>query len=286
MTATIFNIERGSFVDGPGIRTVVFFKGCNLKCKWCHNPESWSKVPQMLFYKEECTGCGACKSVCPNGLKTCNLCGKCVRFCPSDARKICGKEYTVDEVFNLIKKDEIFYQTSGGGVTFSGGECMLQADFLAEISKKCKENDILTAVDTAGCVPWDYFEKILPFSDLFLYDIKCMTPPLHKEWTGQDNRLILQNLERLLRLCPEKVYIRMPLLKGVNDTRLEIDQILAFFNNYGKPKEVKLLPYHRLGERKFGAMNMPFYSYEPPSNERMKEIIEQFKSNGVYAYAD
>lgn len=284
MTATIFNIERNSFVDGPGIRTVVFFKGCNLKCKWCHNPESWSKKPQMLFYKDKCTGCGACKSVCPNRLQACTLCGKCTRFCPNEARQICGKKYTVDEVLAEVKKDKIFYETSGGGVTFSGGECMLQTVFLTELLQKCKENGISTAVDTAGCVPWESFEKILPYTDLFLYDIKCMTTELHKEWTGQDNRLILQNLAKLLRFCPEKVHIRIPLLKDVNDTDKEVEQILAFFNCYGKPQEVKLLPYHRLGQSKYAAVNVPFVEYASPDKERMVALVKKYGEAGIRAY--
>ena len=149
MKATIFDIQRGSYVDGPGIRTTVFFKGCNLQCKWCHNPESQSKNKQILFYKEKCTGCGKCKSVCPYALEKCDFCGKCALYCPNDAREICGKEYTVEEVLSEILKDKDYYNATGG-VTFSGGECMLQIDFLKAILKKCKENGIHTAVDTAG----------------------------------------------------------------------------------------------------------------------------------------
>ena len=163
---------------------------------------------------------------------------------------------------------------------------MLQPRFLSAIAQKCKENGIFTAVDTAGCVQWQAFEEILPYVDLFLYDIKAMTSSLHKEWTGQDNRLILDNLANLLRHCPEKIYIRMPLLKDVNDTDKEIEQILAFFSKYGKPKEVKLLPYHRLGKAKAAAANMPFTEYAPPSKERLQEIIEKYKGIGVYAYVD
>ena len=286
MTATIFNIERSSFVDGPGIRTVVFFKGCNLQCKWCHNPESWSFQPQMLCYEEKCNGCGTCKDVCSNGMQTCDLCGKCVRFCPQDARKICGKAYTVDELFHEIEKDKAYYQTSGGGVTFSGGECMLQPQFLRQILQKCKENGISTAIDTAGHVQWQVFEEILPYTDLFLYDIKAMTSSLHKEWTGQDNRLILENLSKLLKACPEKLYIRIPLLKDVNDTEREIEQAIVFFNTYGKPKEIKLLPYHPLGKVKAAAVNFPFNEYASPSKERLLEIIEKYKEIGVYTYVD
>ena len=167
-TTNIFDIQRDSFVDGPGIRTTVFFKGCNLHCAWCHNPESQSAKPQMMFYKNKCTGCGKCREKCPHNLESCDLCGKCTVYCPHDAREICGKEYTVDEVLREIRKDKTFYKTSGGGVTFSGGECMLQIEFLTKILKACKENGIHTAVDTAGHVPFEFFERIIPYTDLFL----------------------------------------------------------------------------------------------------------------------
>ena len=196
-TATLFDIERNSFVDGPGIRTTVFFKGCNLKCAWCHNPESQSTKPQMMFYRDKCTGCGKCKEICPTP-DNCILCGKCTFYCPVDARKVCGKEYTVDEVFSEIIKDKSYYENSGGGVTFSGGECMLQIDFLAEILKKCKENGIHTAVDTAGHIPFESFKKILPYTDLFLYDIKIFDTQKHKQYVGVGNELILENSLRLM----------------------------------------------------------------------------------------
>ena len=197
MKATIFDIERNSHVDGPGIRTIVFFKGCNLRCTWCHNPESQSGKQQMMFYKDKCKGCGKCKEFCPNHLENCDLCGNCTFYCPVDARKVCGKEYAVDEVFAEIIKDKSYYDNSGGGVTFSGGECMLQIDFLAEILKKCKENGIHTAVDTAGHIPFERFEKILPHTDLFLYEIKMFDSEMHKKYVGVDNELILENLKKM-----------------------------------------------------------------------------------------
>lgn len=187
-TATFFDIERNSFVDGPGIRTTVFFKGCNLRCKWCHNPESQNFKKEILFYQNKCTGCGRCADLSVDNEKF---------FCLNDAKEICGREYTVQEVLSEIIKDKTFYETSGGGVTFSGGECMLQIDFLVEILKKCKENGIHTAVDTAGNVPWHYFEKIMSCTDLFLYDVKCFSEQLHKTGTGITNELILENLKKL-----------------------------------------------------------------------------------------
>ena len=254
MKATIFDIQRNSFVDGPGIRTTVFFKGCNLRCKWCHNPESQAFEREMLFYKNKCTGCGKCKEVCPNHLERCDFCGKCELFCASDARKICGKEYTVDEVFSEVANDKLFYENSGGGVTFSGGECMLQIDFLCEILKKCKENGIHTAVDTAGNVPWEYFEKILTYTDLFLYDIKVFDKKKHIQYTGIGNELIFGNLKKLFE-CGANVWIRIPVISGVNDTIEEMQKIKEFLKTYS-PSKIELLPYHEMGEHKYDALNM------------------------------
>ena len=271
MKAMIFDIQRNSFVDGPGIRTTVFFKGCNLKCKWCHNPESQSAKRQMMFYADKCTGCGKCKEVCPNGLKSCGFCGKCELYCPNDARKICGREYTVDEVFAEIVKDKSFYDNSGGGATFSGGECMLQPDFLCEILKKCKENGIHTAVDTAGNVPWEYFERILPYTDLFLYDVKAISDELHKQGTGVSNRLILENLEKLSGR--KDIIVRIPLIGGFNDSETEVSGIAEFLKHI-KCKKVEILPYHAMGEHKYEALNMAHEKYYVPDNiEKFREMF-------------
>ena len=270
--ANIFDIERNSFVDGPGIRTTVFFKGCNLKCAWCHNPESQKFDREMMFYKDKCIGCGKCKSVCKNPEK-CAFCGKCEIFCPKDARRICGKEYTVEEVFAEIIKDKVFYENSGGGVTFSGGECMLQVDFLKEILKKCKENDVHTAVDTAGHVSFESFEKILPYTDLFLYDIKSFDNEKHKKYVGVGNTLILENLNKLLEK-KAKVWIRIPVIKGVNDSLEEMKKIKEFLR--GRYEKIELLPYHAMGENKYGAINREVTVFKVPDNiESLRKIFEE-----------
>ena len=271
LTATIFDIERNSYVDGPGIRTTVFFKGCNLRCAWCHNPESQSPKPQMMFYKNKCTGCGKCKEKCPNHLESCELCGKCTLYCPHDAREICGKEYTVDEGMREILKDKAFYDHSGGGVTFSGGECMLQIDFLEEILKVCKENGIHTAVDTAGHVPYEYFERILPYTNLFLYDVKCYDSEKHKKYTGVRNELILENLKKLLA-TGKSVWVRIPIIPTVNDTVEEIQRIKAYISSCGKPEKIELLPYHAMGEHKFEALGKAVQRFNAPSAETIKII--------------
>ena len=264
-TATIFDIERNSFVDGPGIRTTVFFKGCNLKCAWCHNPESQDFKPQMMFYKDKCKGCGKCMEICPTP-ESCTLCGRCSVYCPTDARKVCGKEYTVDEVFSEIIKDKSYYENSGGGVTFSGGECMLQIDFLCEILKKCKENGIHTAVDTAGYVPFENFEKILPYTDLFLYDIKCFDNEKHREFVGVSNDLILENLAKLLNININ-VIIRVPVIAGVNDSQEEMLKIKSFLDSNGGVLKVELLPYHSMGENKYAAIGKVLNNFSAPDDE-------------------
>ena len=275
MKATIFDIERNSYVDGPGIRTTVFFKGCNLRCAWCHNPESQSPKPEMLFYKNKCTGCGKCKEKCPNALETCSLCGRCTLYCPHDARDVCGKEYTVDEVMREILKDKVFYENSGGGVTFSGGECMLQIDFLEAILKECKNNGVHTAVDTAGHVPYERFERILPYTDLFLYDIKCFDSEKHKQYTGVGNELILENLKRLLA-TDKSVWIRIPIIPTVNDTEEEIRSIRSFLLSCGTPEKVELLPYHAMGEHKYAAIGKKVKMFSVPSEEKMKHLKNIF----------
>ena len=274
--ALIFDIERGSFVDGPGIRTTVFFKGCNLRCKWCHNPESQSKDKQILFYRDKCTGCGKCKSVCPYHFEQCDFCGRCALYCPNDARKICGKEYTVEEVLSEILKDQAYYGESGG-VTFSGGECMLQIDFLKAILEKCKANGVHTAVDTAGNVPWEYFEKILPYTDLFLYDVKCISEDLHKDGTGVSNRLILENLQKLSDKNAE-IVVRIPVIPEFNGNDYEMQKIADYLKDL-RISKVELLPYHAMGEHKWTAIGKEAKRFSVPINgdiDKFKELFNGF----------
>ena len=272
LTATIFDIQRGSYVDGPGIRTTVFFKGCNLKCKWCHNPEGISKGIQKLFYKDKCVGCGKCARICPYNQKDCTLCGKCVLYCPSYALEICGAEYTISELFEIIIKDKSYYESSNGGVTFSGGECMLQIDFLTEILKICKKANINTAVDTAGNVPYEYFEKIIPYTDTFLYDIKCISEDLHEKFTGVSNATIISNLKKLSKSFKGKIVVRIPLIGGFNDEDSEIFKIKDFMLQINV-SNVEVLPYHKMGLHKYESLNMQSAEFYTPN----KEIIDSFK---------
>lgn len=241
--AIIFDIQRGSFVDGPGIRTTIFFKSCNLRCKWCQNPEGQSSKPEMISQEGE------------SGL--------------------CGVERSIEEIYAEIIKDKAYYEISKGGVTFSGGECMLQIKFLRDILEKCKENDIHTAVDTAGNVPWRYFDNIMPYTDLFLYDIKCFSEDLHIEGTGSSNKLILDNLKTLSSEFSGNIIIRIPIINGFNNDIREIQEIAYFLKNINH-EGIELLPYHKMGEHKYVALNMPLHVYGVPSNKDMEKYKKIF----------
>ena len=266
MNGLIFNIQRFCTDDGPGIRTTIFFKGCNLRCAWCHNPESQSAATEWMFYQDKCTGCGRCTK----------LTEKDTDFvCFQDARRICGNEYTADEILLEVLKDKVFYENSGGGVTFSGGECMLQIDFLLDLLKKCKEQGIHTAIDTAGCVPFGNFERILPYADLFLYDIKTTDPIKHLEYTGQKNELILNNLKKLLKIKAQ-IWIRIPVIASINDSEEEMQAIKKFFDENGWPQKVELLPYHSLGEDKYIACGKKRPRFSTPTEERINRLKNIF----------
>lgn len=274
----LFDIQRGSLVDGPGMRTVVFFKGCNLRCSWCHNPESQSSQPELMIEKDRCTDCGLCRQVCKHP-RHCTLCGDCVAYCPGKARKFFGKRWSLEDVFDQIRKDTAFYKSTGGGVTFSGGECMLQPDGLLALLMRCKEQNIHTAVDTAGHIPWESFEKIIPFTDLFLYDVKCLDSARHREYTGAGNERILENLSRLLAMDKD-VIIRIPVVAGINDDPVEMTKLQKLLRSWGRPRAVELLPYHSMGEGKRRALGMPCRPYRAPEPEKMQELENVWKQEG------
>ncbi len=276
----IFDIQRGSYVDGPGIRTVVFFKGCNLDCAWCHNPESKSPAPQVLFYRNRCTGCGLCVRKCPAGAvredltvdaSLCKKCGVCAEVCPGGAKRLCGNAADADEIMAVMKKDVPYYGEDGGA-TFSGGECMLAPELLGELLSRCRAEGIRTAVDTAGNVPWERFEAVLPNADLFLYDLKHADDERHRAGTGVSNRLILENLARLLSLCPEKVIVRIPLIPGFNDDADSLRLIGRWLAAHPRPLAVEPLPYHKLGEHKAEALGKRPFTAEPPTAQRLDEM--------------
>ena len=273
MKGLIFDIQRSSLVDGEGVRTAVFFKGCNLRCKWCHNPEGIDKTPSLLYYKSRCTSCGECVSVCERGQGECLLCGKCAIACPQNARQLCGREYSACELLDVICRDTDVYLATGGGVTLSGGECMLQIDFLEELLRLCRERGINTAVDTAGNVPQEYFERIIPYVNTFLFDVKCATDTLHREFTGVSNKLILNNLEYLLKRGCE-VVVRVPVVGGFNASEDEMNRIFELLKGKGV-KKAELLPYHRLGEHKYEGAGLTLGAEFTVPNESQTEKFKR-----------
>ena len=292
----ITNIQKFSIHDGDGIRTTVFFKGCPLKCEWCHNPETQRFEKEMEVDGEKCTGCGTCASVCPNGAvrmtedhrpawdpKACTFCGKCENFCPAGSREIVGREYTVKELTKELMKDQMFYEESGGGVTFSGGEVMsMDMDFILAMAKELKRQDVTLTIDTCGYVPYERFEKILPYVNTFLYDVKVMDPELHKKYMGTDNKLILENLIRLSQ-DGARIYIRIPTIKEVNGNEQNMKETIAFLKEHDiHPAGVNLLPYHDTGSGKYAKLDMEYKGTDlhAPDKEEMEAFAALFVNAG------
>lgn len=247
MTGLIFDIQRFSVHDGPGIRTTVFMKGCPLRCRWCHNPEGLSREIGLQFFEEKCIGCGSCG-------KRESLAD--AEKCPAEALIVCGKEISEEELENEIMKDCIFYGTDGG-VTFSGGECLLQADFVSSVLKRMKSKGIATAVDTSGFVPWQSFEKTLDFCDLYLYDIKAADSDIHREYTGVGNELIISNLKKLSSL-KKRLWIRVPVIPGVNDGENEMKRIADIVSGLSSVEQLTLMPYHSLGSERYKTLGLKY----------------------------
>lgn len=280
-TVRIFNIQHFSVHDGPGVRTVVFFKGCNLHCRWCHNPESIRGEKEILLYPDRCIGCGACVKQCPAGAHSftegghridrnkCIHCFRCCEECYADALVCVGEETDTETVMDEIRRNKGYFDHSGGGVTFSGGECMLQTEPLLELLKSCRREGIHTAVDTAGNVPWSSLEEVLPWTDLFLYDIKAFDPKVHKACTGVTNERILENF-RSLADRGAVVTVRIPYVPELNGTQLE--GIASFLSGYPQIR-AELLPYHSMGNSKYHALEETFFAGTAPD----KKAVEQLK---------
>ncbi len=288
LTGSVLRIERSSIHDGPGLRTVVFLKGCPLGCAWCSTPESQAPVPERGYVPELCTACGTCVDICPARALTpsrcgsaiirdvvrCELCFCCVAACPRDAVRRFGTFMTVEEVVREISKDEVFFFHSGGGVTLSGGEPLAQPDFVAHLLRECRERGIHTAMETSFHVPFDSVERVLPLLDLLYVDIKHMDGESHRRWVGSDNSLILDNIGKADRWeGPVEIVIRIPLVPGVNDSDWNLQAVADSCRRMGKLKEVELLPYHRLGSHSYAALGRDYAlkSLLPPSRERIIE---------------
>jgi pyruvate formate lyase activating enzyme len=289
----IFDIKRYSINDGPGIRTTVFFQGCPLACPWCHNPEGRSLEPVLMYRANRCTLCGECVNACKknaisiNGHVTtdrsrCDNCGKCTEICYTGAREISGHRASVDEVMSVVERDRPFYEQSGGGVTFSGGEPLLQPRFLKKLLKVSREAGIHTAVDTSGCCSWEDLDEVRGLVDLFLYDIKLMEDARHHEVVGVSNRHILENLERLGR-AGHALYIRIPLIPGINDDEDNLRQTAEFLTSLDGLTGVELMGYHEIGLAKYEALGLPYglKNTHPPSAEQMRKAAASLKSVGI-----
>ena len=264
MKAIISDIKHFAVHDGDGIRTTVFFKGCPLKCVWCHNPEGIGFKPQVAYHENKCIGCMECAAVCPAGAhgggdlhafdrEKCMGCGACEEACLGGALKFYGKAVTVEQLLPDLLEDKAFYDNSGGGVTLSGGECLMQADFCAELLRALKERGIHTAVDTCGFVSRETLDKVIPYADIFLYDLKAYDEDCHIRCTGQSNRVILENL-RYLDGRGKKCEIRIPFVPGFNDDQME--KLAAFVKSLGNITKVKVLAYHNYAGSKYGALDM------------------------------
>lgn len=298
--AVIFNVQRFNTFDGPGVRTLIFFQGCPLRCKWCSNPEGLERRPRVMFKEDFCTHCGRCAEVCPVGIHSidssthkhsvnrnikCIGCRKCEEVCLEKALSIVGEEKTISELFELVEEDRGFYQMSGGGVTLGGGEVTSQPEAAASLLETCKRQGINTAIETCGyCTP-DVLKKIAPHVDTFLFDIKHIDSERHYQWTGVRNEMILENVKYLLG-SNKNVKIRMPLLKGVNDRKEDIEGIvnlLQQYQDYDNFKGIDLLPYHKMGVNKYKQLGMEYQIKDDPalSEEELDQIEGWISQYGV-----
>jgi pyruvate formate lyase activating enzyme len=288
-TGWIFDLQRFSLHNGPGIRSTVFFKGCPLRCWWCHNPESQLPGKEVLLWEGRCIHCGFCLEACPQAAiamvgnfpitdqERCTLCGTCAEECFANARQMVGREIGSTELVCLLERDLPFYQRSGGGVTLSGGEPLQQPEFLGAALKGCKQRGIHTALDTCGYAPWQILDQVRMDIDLFLYDLKLVDEHLHQQYTGVSNRLILENLRRLARLG-HAIALRIPIIPGVNDDEENLKQTAELAHSLPSRVSIDLLPYHTIAAEKYRRASRSYQlpDLQSPSTETMDKIVDVF----------
>ncbi len=296
-TGLIFDIKKYAINDGPGIRMTVFFKGCNLSCEWCHNPESMSPKVQKMYTSSKCIGSLKCVDNCPNGAlkltkngivtdyNSCNLCGICAEVCPTKAFEMLGKNRSVDELMKIIDNEATFFDQSGGGVTFSGGEPLMHSDYLLKILKECGKHYYHRIVDTTAFSSLKTILEVAKHTELFLIDLKIMNLELHKKYTGVSNEKILKNIIELAKTKVDMIF-RIPLIKGVNISKENIVKTAMFINSLeGNRNKINLLPYHKIAENKYKKLGFPdnFIEFEAPDENEIKEIITIFRTQGIKA---
>ena len=293
--ATVFEIERFALNDGPGIRTVVFFKGCPLRCQWCSNPESQKLEPELYYQPRRCLGCARCVAACDRHAlvlqgtvvidrERCNACGRCTQACNTAALTLSGRELSIQEIYREVLRDEAFYRNSGGGVTFSGGEPTMQPQALRALAELCQAGGLHTAIETCGEFPWESVRETLPALDLFLFDIKHLDPTRHEELAGAGNQRVLDNFRRLLGVG-KAVVVRFPLLPGINDDERHIAAVGDFLLENAPGIRIDILPYHRLGNSKYAGLSREYmleHLAAPPA-ERALEVKGFFAARGLAA---
>lgn len=292
----VTNIQKYSIHDGDGIRTTVFFKGCHLRCWWCHNPETQKFEPELQVDAQKCTGCGRCAAVCPHDAITispegkavidrakCTVCGKCEDVCIGNFRTLVGREYSVRELVKICMQDQMFYEESGGGVTLSGGEVMaMDPDYIKAVVKALYREGVDVDIDTCGQAPYSNYEAILPYVHTWLYDIKVMDDEKHKKYMGMSNKVILDNLKGIAK-AGARIYIRIPTVREVNGDHESMQAIIDFLKeNNIRPVQVNLLPYHSTGSHKYGKLGRKYPAEEltVPTDEEMQSFVKQWNDAG------